>query len=121
MLLTGFAAVWLSLLAAYGVRVALRGRFEHERAKKEPGSPFLGRFLIEFGYWAFSPLEKVCHALGITPNQLTLASLVASIAAAAAFALGKPALAGALVIFCAIFDALDGMVARTRGTSSDAG
>src|SRR3989440_11709460 len=121
MLLTGFALVWLTLLAAYGIRVALAGRFVHERAEKEPGSPFLGRFLIEFGYWAFSPLAKACHALGVTPNQLTAASLVASIAAAFFFALGKPDVAGALVILCAVFDALDGMVARTRGTASDAG
>src|SRR5205823_1108360 len=82
MLLTGFALVWLTLLAAYGIRVALAGRFAHERAEKEPGSPFLGRFLIEFGYWAFSPLAKVCHALGMTPNQLTAGSLAASVAAA---------------------------------------
>ena len=64
MLLAGFALVWLTLLAAYGIRVAVAGRFAHARAEKEPGSPFLGRFLIEFGYWAFSPLEKVCNALG---------------------------------------------------------
>src|SRR5947199_1790097 len=121
MLLAGFALVWLTLLAVYGIRVALAGRFVHARAEKEPGSPFLGRFLIEFGYWAFAPLGKACHALGVTPNQLTAASLVASIAAAACFALGRPDFAGALVIFCAIFDALDGMVARARGTASDAG
>src|SRR5438105_10087689 len=121
MLLTGFALVWLTLLAAYGIRVALAGRFAHERAEKEPGSPLLGRFLIEFGYWAFSPLEKACHALGVTPNELTAASLVASIAAAFFFVPGKPDVAGALVIFGADFDALDGMVARARGTASDAG
>src|SRR3954462_2099172 len=121
MLLTGFALVWLTLLAAYGIRVALAGRFAHARAQKEPGGPFLGRFLIEFGYWAFSPLEKACLLLGVTPNQLTAASLAASIAAAFSFALGKPDVAGALVILCAIFDALDGMVARARGTASDAG
>ena len=121
MLLTGFALVWLTLLAVYGIRVAFAGRFTHERAEKEPGSPFLGRFLIQFGYWAFSPLGKVCHKLGVTPNQLTAASLAASIAAAFFFALGKPDVAGALVILCAVFDALDGMVARARGTASDAG
>src|SRR3954454_171230 len=121
MLLTGFALVWLTLLAAYGIRVALAGRFAHARAQKEPGSPFLGRFLIEFGYWAFSPLEKACLVLGVTPNQLTAASLVASLGAALFFALGDPSVAGALVILCAIFDALDGMVARARGTASDAG
>ena len=43
MLLTGFALVWLTLLAVYGIRVAFAGRFTHERAEKEPGSPFLGQ------------------------------------------------------------------------------
>src|SRR5436190_21592078 len=121
MLLTGFALVWLTLLAVYGIRVALAGRFAHERAKKEPGSPFLGRFLIEFGYWAFSPLEKLCRALGVTPNQLTAASLAASIAGACFFAIGKPDVGGTLVVLCAVLDALDGLVARARGTASDAG
>jgi len=103
------------------VRVALVGRFEHERASKEPGSFFLGRFLIEFGYWCFSPLERAALTLGVTPNQLTAASLLCSVGGAAAFAVGRPAVGGALVILCAILDALDGMVARTRGTASDAG
>jgi phosphatidylglycerophosphate synthase/putative flippase GtrA len=101
--------------------VAVVGRFEHERARKEPGSFFLGRFLIEFGYWCFSPLERGALALGVTPNQLTAASLACSVGGAAAFAVGRPAVGGGLVILCAILDALDGMVARTRGTASDAG
>src|SRR5438309_4110374 len=97
------------------------GRFEHDRARKEPGSFFLGRYLIEFGYWCFSPLERGALALGVTPNQLTAASLGCSVAGAAAFAVGRPELGGGLVILCAILDALDGMVARTRGTASEAG
>ncbi|MFL5312773.1 MAG: CDP-alcohol phosphatidyltransferase family protein, partial [Myxococcales bacterium] len=101
--------------------MAVIGRFEHERALKEPGSFFLGRFLIEFGYWCFSPLERGALALGVTPNQLTAASLACSVAGAAAFAVGRPEVGGGLVILCAILDALDGMVARTRGTASEAG
>jgi CDP-diacylglycerol--glycerol-3-phosphate 3-phosphatidyltransferase len=97
------------------------GRYQPDRVKKEPGSLFLGRFFIEFGYWCFAPLEKGALKLGLTPNQLTAGSLAASLAGAAAFALGAPLAGGALVITCAILDALDGMVARTRGTASDAG
>jgi phosphatidylglycerophosphate synthase/putative flippase GtrA len=121
LLFLGFAAVTAALLGAYVVRVLAKGRFDHDRARKEPGSAFLGRFLIEFGYWCFSPLEKACHSLGITPNQLTIGSLASSLLGAAAFALGSPEAGGALVILCAILDALDGMVARTRGTASEAG
>jgi phosphatidylglycerophosphate synthase/putative flippase GtrA len=121
MLVLFAAAASAVLLAAYGVRVAVLGRYEHERAQKEPGSFFLGRFLIEFGYWCFSPLERAALSLGVTPNQLTVASLLCSIAGAAAFAVGKPEAGGGLVILCAILDALDGMVARSRGTASEAG
>src|SRR5438067_1679516 len=121
MLVLFAAAASAVLLAAYGVRVAVLGRYEHERARKEPGSFFLGRFLIEFGYWCFAPLERAAVSLGITPNQITVASLACSIAGAAAFAVGKPDAGGGLVILCAILDALDGMVAGTRGTASEAG
>ena len=110
--------VWV---AAYGIRVAVKGRYQPERVKKEPGSLFAGRFVIECAYWAFDPLEKAALRAGITPNQLTATSLVASVGAAFAFATGRFALGGWLVIACAVFDALDGMVARARGTASDAG
>jgi CDP-diacylglycerol--glycerol-3-phosphate 3-phosphatidyltransferase len=119
-LLVTIAAV-LALLAAYGVRVLMKGRYAPDRLKKEPGSVFLGRFFMEFGYWCFDPMEKAALRLGVTPNQLTAASLLCSLGGAAAFATGRFAMGGWLVIACAILDALDGMVARTRGTASDAG
>jgi len=109
------------LLLAYAVRVAVKGRYVPERVKKEPGSVFLHRFFIEFGYWCFEPLERLCLRLRITPNQLTAGSLACSVGGAAAFATGRFTIGGWLVIACAILDALDGMVARTRGTASDAG
>ena len=109
------------LLVAYAIRVRLYGRYESARAKKEPGSIFMGRALIEFAYWCFDPVEAALLRLNVTPNQLTVASLLAAFGGAVAFAMGKPALGGTGVLLCAILDALDGMVARARGTSSDAG
>ena len=108
-------------MGAYVTRVLIWGPYVHPRARKEPGSIFLSRHFIDMGYWLFELLERAAHVLGITPNQLTAASLACSLGGAVAFALGRPALGGALVIGCAILDALDGMVARTRGTASDAG
>ena len=99
----------------------IKGRYQSDRVKKEPGSVFLGRFFIEAGYWYFHPLERLMLRLGVTPNQLTAGSLLCSLGAAGAFATGRPELGGWLVIGCAVLDALDGMVARTRGTASDAG
>jgi len=114
-------AVVVILLAAYAVRVLIKGHYEPDRLKKEPGSMFLGRFFLEFGYWCFDPMEKAMLSLGVTPNQLTAASLLCSLGGAAAFATGRFTAGGWLVIACAILDALDGMVARSRGTASDAG
>lgn len=111
----------LLLLAAYGARVLIKGRYTPDRLKKEPGSVFLGRFFLEFGYWCFDPMEKALLAVGVTPNQLTAASLLCGLGGAAAFATGRFTMGGWLVIACAILDSLDGMVARSRGTASDAG
>ncbi|HEX4384148.1 MAG TPA: GtrA family protein, partial [Myxococcales bacterium] len=111
----------LLLLAAYGVRVLTKGRYVSERSNKEPGSVFLNRFFIEFAYWCFEPLERLSSRLGLTPNQLTGASLVSAIGASFAFGVGQFTLGGWLVILCAICDALDGMVARARGLASEAG
>ena len=111
----------LLLLAAYSLRVLIKGRYETERLKNEPGSVFLGRFFLEFGYWCFDPMERSLLALGVTPNQLTAGSVLCSVGGAAAFATGRFTIGGWLVIACAVLDALDGMVARSRGTASDAG
>src|SRR5881392_2190825 len=114
-------AITLGLLAAYGVRVLVKGRYLHDRLKKEPGSVFLGRFFLEFAYWCFDPMKSVLLRTRVTPNQLTAASLLCSLGGAAAFATGRFTMGGWLVIACAVLDALDGMVARSRGTASDAG
>ena len=111
----------LLLLAAYSLRVLIKGRYQTERLKNEPGSVFLGRFFLEFGYWCFDPMERSLLALGVTPNQLTAGSVLCSVGGAAAFATGRFTIGGWLVIACAVLDALDGMVARARGTASDAG
>lgn len=114
-------AIALGLVVAYGIRVAIKGPYRHERLKKEPGSVFLGRFFLEFAYWCFDPLKELLLRTRVTPNQLTAASLAASLAGAAAFAAGRFTVGGWMVIACAVLDALDGMVARARGTASDAG
>ena len=116
--LIALAALWVG---AYTVRVLVWGPYVNARASKEPGSVFLSRHIIQMGYWLFEFFERGANSLHLTPNQLTGASLVSSIGGAIAFASGRPALGGALVIGCAVLDALDGMVARTRGTASDAG
>src|SRR5438309_298762 len=114
-------ALVLALLAAFAIRNRIKGPYRHDRLRKETGSVFLSRFFMEFGYWCFEPLKKTSLRLKLTPNQITTGSLAASMAGAAAFAAGQFAWGGILVILCAVLDALDGLVARERGTASDSG
>lgn len=63
-------------------------------------------------------LVKAIAATPITPNQVTLASLVPGLASAWFFWQGTPAgyLAGALLLFLTnVLDCVDGMLARVRG------
>ncbi|MFI5383879.1 MAG: CDP-alcohol phosphatidyltransferase family protein [Methanosarcina thermophila] len=50
----------------------------------------------------------------LSPNTLTLLGFAVSLAAGAAFTLGKPFAGGLLILFRGIFDVLDGGVARAK-------
>ncbi len=72
-------------------------------------------------YWVLSPLIDCFAALHITPNMVTLASLVPAAGAGVALGFGWFGLAGVLAILAAFGDILDGLLARRMGLSSDAG
>ena len=59
--------------------------------------------------------------LRVSPDVLTALGVVASLAAAVAFASGRPRSAGWLLLLGGFFDLIDGVVARAQGTSSSAG
>ena len=59
-----------------------------------------------------APLLRLLVATGITPNQLTLLGLAVALGAAALLAIGHQAAGGALVLLAALFDLLDGSLAR---------
>ncbi|MBM3292312.1 CDP-alcohol phosphatidyltransferase family protein [Candidatus Bathyarchaeota archaeon] len=62
---------------------------------------------------------KPLISLGITPNMVTVAGLVASLLAAWFYSLGSQGsnilIAGLLVLFSGLLDAIDGVVARVSG------
>lgn len=60
------------------------------------------------------PLGKFVGKTGINPNVITLAGLLLSIAAMAAFALGNLLYALMLLVLMSFFDVLDGAVARAQ-------
>ncbi len=57
----------------------------------------------------------IARLIPLSPNTLTLLGFAVSVAAGAAFALGKPFSGGLLILFSGVFDILDGGVARAKG------
>jgi phosphatidylglycerophosphate synthase len=111
----------LSMLAVYTVRVALKGRASSARADKEGGSVLLSKFLVEFGLWMLTPIGRALASFGVTPDGVTWFSLLPALGAGIALAYGQFGLATLLGLIAAFCDSLDGMVARLRGISSEAG
>lgn len=64
------------------------------------------------------PIARAFHAVGLTPNQLTLIGLAMQLVVGVLLALGRFTLGGLLLIFFAAFDAVDGTLARTTGQTS---
>ncbi len=66
-------------------------------------------------------IVKTLSLLHIKPNHLTFLGFVASILTAIAFARGRLALAGVILIVAGLFDMVDGMVARTSKSETPFG
>ena len=111
----------LAALALFAVleppsRTAHRGRID-----KQGSSPFLGRLPVEFAYWLLAPVARLAASLELSPNVSSWTCLTLGIGSGIAAGAGVIPLAGALIIMSALFDMLDGMVARFRGIASEAG
>jgi CDP-diacylglycerol--glycerol-3-phosphate 3-phosphatidyltransferase len=70
---------------------------------------------------AVDPIARLTQRLRIGPNAITTTGLVVMLAAATAFAGGAVRWGGALVLIAALFDVLDGRVARLAGRTSTFG
>lgn len=51
----------------------------------------------------------------VSPNTLTVVGFIAGVASAVLVAMGRPVLAGVLLLVAGLFDLMDGAVARTNG------
>lgn len=111
----------LVAMAAFALRAILSDADAAARIKKQGSSPFLGNLPMEFAYWILSPLGRLAAALKLSPNIFSWTCLGLGTLAGTAAALGQIPMAGGLAIVSALFDALDGIVARSRGVASDAG
>ena len=117
----GMLVLVAATAAAYGVRVMVHGVARSERVAKIGGTPILGQELMDWTYWAMSPIVRGLAALKITPNMLTWAACVLGFGAGIALAFGWFGLACALATWSVLGDILDGQVARMTNTGSDRG
>jgi CDP-diacylglycerol---glycerol-3-phosphate 3-phosphatidyltransferase len=117
----GMLVLVVATAAAYGVRVMVHGVARSERVAKIGGTPILGQELMDWTYWAVSPIVRGLAAARITPNMLTWAACVLGFGAGIALAFGWFGLACALATWSTVGDILDGQVARMTNTGSDRG
>ncbi|MEW6056067.1 MAG: CDP-alcohol phosphatidyltransferase family protein [Bdellovibrionota bacterium] len=108
-------------MAAFAGRELFHGRQISARIQKQGSSPFLGQFPMEFAYWILSPIGRLATYFKLSPNVFSWTCLTLGFFSGVAAAFGAISLAGGLSIVSALFDTLDGMVARSRGIASDAG
>src|SRR3954466_5363369 len=112
-----YVQLWLLTMAllamtAFACRDIFSGRHVSARIQKQGSSPFLGHFPMEFAYWLLSPIGNLAAYLKLSPNLFSWTCLTLGFASGVAAALGSVPLAGGLSIVSALFDTLDGMVAR---------
>src|SRR5262249_24557667 len=103
------------------VRSAIVGRRRHVRADADGGSVFLRKPLMEMVYWVLEPIIDFLAAIRVTPNMVTLFSLVPAAGAGVALGFGWFGIASVLAVMATFCDILDGLLARKTGVSSAAG
>ena len=115
------ASIVLLLAAAYGLRVAIKGRAHFERIDRQGGSFLLRKGAMELGYWMLAPVATLLVSIRVTPNHVSLASLGFGLLAGVCLAMGHFGFGAICAIISGLLDSVDGMVARISGLASDAG
>lgn len=115
----GALALALASMAAY--RLTPKGRGADRDLTRRGGSFVLGFWVRDWFYWITGPLLQVSLALRLSPVVYNILGLLFGLASLAAFATGRHAAGGALVLASGLADAMDGQVARARGLASKAG
>ena len=114
-------SLFFGLAIVYAVRAVLIGRVAHARTDADGGSIFVNKAAMEMVYWVIDPLISFIAALRITPNMVTLGSLIPAAGAGVAIGFGYFGLGALLAITAAFGDIIDGLLARKTGLMSDAG
>jgi phosphatidylglycerophosphate synthase len=115
------SGVFFVALLAYLTLAALGKRPRSAEMAARGDTVFLPLFVREYWDWAISPASRALMASRLHPDVITWFSLLVSLGAGLAFAVGYFGLGGWLYIFAGTCDMFDGKVARARGLTSRAG
>jgi phosphatidylglycerophosphate synthase len=114
-------ALFIGGFGGYALRAARHGRLRNARTEADGGSVFVGKPAMETAYWLLGPVLGWVAALGVTPNAVTLFSLLPAAGAGVALAYGWFGLGAVLATVAQFADIIDGLLARKLGVASDAG
>jgi CDP-diacylglycerol--glycerol-3-phosphate 3-phosphatidyltransferase len=117
----GVTCFFSAALLVYFLRSLLIGRVRHARTEADGGSLFLNKPTMEMVYWILDPMISFFAALRITPNAVTLGSLIPAAGAGVAIGFGWFGTGALLAIIAAFGDIIDGLLARKMDLSSDVG
>jgi CDP-diacylglycerol--glycerol-3-phosphate 3-phosphatidyltransferase len=116
--LLGFIAFLVLPLLIY-LALVTRGKLRLAPPKpKGAGRRLFGPLFVGYTYWLMRPLFRLALWSGITPNQVTVATLGVAAATAIAVGSGHFALAAFLLIGGGSLDILDGQLARLRNMAT---
>jgi phosphatidylglycerophosphate synthase len=115
------ALIVVVIAAAYGLRVAAKGRAHFDRIDRQGGSLLLSKGAMELGYWMLDPVARLLVFLRVTPNKVSWGSLGCGFLAGACLSVGHFGFGAIFATVSGLLDSVDGMVARISGLASDAG
>jgi phosphatidylglycerophosphate synthase len=119
--LIGFAGFFAVPFAVHLIRVWSGAVTLPPARSAGAGARLFGPLFVSYYYWLLRPLFRAVERTKVTPNQVTLVSLLAAVAAALAIATGHFALASVLVVGGGTLDMVDGQLARSKNMATRAG
>ena len=114
-------AYMLLAFGVYCILCALGRTPEVDGVGRRRFTELFGPFIVRYMLWLIRPVERLFVVGGVSPNTITLMSLVACAACGATAATGHLATAAWLYIIAGILDILDGRLARATGKQTQAG
>jgi phosphatidylglycerophosphate synthase len=114
-------AYMLVAFAVYCVLCAIGRTPDIDGVGRRRFTELFGPFIVRYMLWLIRPVERLFVVGHVSPNTITLMSLVACAACGATAATGHLATAAWLYIIAGILDILDGRLARATGKQTQAG